>query len=95
MPKVIQIIDVDAEGHKLRLDNGDIVRTQHPYVPHLGEELGVDPTHATPPTVEQMNSAAQVEANILSEVVKDAVEPAGSVGENVEGEHTEAQAPVE
>ena len=40
MAKVIQIIDVDSEGHKIRLDNGEIVRWPHgPHVPHIGQEL--------------------------------------------------------
>ena len=40
MAKVLQIIDVDSEGHKIRLDNGDVVRWPHgPHVPHIGQEL--------------------------------------------------------
>ena len=74
MPKIIQLIDSDSDGHKFRLDNGTLVT-----VPYGGGHYSVGDTFGDPgsvhrmsmaPTVEQLESPAQVAANVLSELVK-------------------------
>lgn len=40
MAKIIQVIDVDSDGHKVRLDDGRIVRMPHGGEhPHVGQEV--------------------------------------------------------
>jgi hypothetical protein len=74
MPKIIQIIDTDSTGHRVRLDDGSIVSLKHSHdVPTVGAELNEDDflfDHGKPMSIEQMNSDAQVAANVLSEIVK-------------------------
>jgi hypothetical protein len=90
--KIIEICDVNSEGHKIRLADGTYRTVPHgalkgeheltvgsEYVepnPAMLEAWKTDPTDpkfddgSQPMTIEQMNSEAQVAANILSEVVK-------------------------
>jgi len=74
MAKIIQIIDTDSTGHRVRLDDGSIVSLKHSYdVPTVGSELNEDDflfDHGKPMSIEQMKSDAQVAANVLSEIVK-------------------------
>ena len=74
MAKIIQIIDTDSAGHRVRLDDGHIVSLKHSHdVPNIGAEVNGDDflfDHGKPMSIEQMNSDAQVQANILSEIVK-------------------------
>lgn len=92
--KIIEICDVNAKGHTVRLDTGE-----YRLIPHSTAELQVgaevDDREAIPvlhghmdldelrtprfhesghTTVEQMNSRKQVLGNVLSEVVKHAVD---------------------
>jgi hypothetical protein len=91
--KIIEICDVNSEGHKIRLADGTYRTVPHgvlkgdheltvgsEYVepnPAMLEAWKSDPTDplyddgSKPMTIEQMNSEAQVAANILSEQVKE------------------------
>ena len=73
MPKIIQVIDVDSLGHKVRLDDGRVM-----FLHYTGRDISIgsdveDAVCTTPatiaPSVEFLNSPEQVQANILSEVV--------------------------
>jgi len=74
MAKIIQIIDTDSAGHRVRLDDGHIVSLKHSHdVPNIGAEVNGDDflfDHGKPMSIEQMNSDAQVQANLLSEIVQ-------------------------
>ena len=71
MAKIIQIIDVDSAGHQVRLDNGFLHTIAHGgQSPQVGEEL-VEETHA--PTIGQLNSPEQEQAQALSEEVSEYV----------------------
>jgi len=60
MAKIIQIIDTDSTGHRVRLDDGSIVSLKHSYdVPTVGAELNEDDflfDHGKPMSIEQMKS---------------------------------------
>ena len=75
MAKIIQIIDTDSAGHRVRLDDGHIVLLKHSTQgpPTIGSELKDEDflfDHGKPLSIEQMNSDAQVQANVLSEIVQ-------------------------
>lgn len=73
MAKVIAVWDIDATSCKVRLDDGRTLQVPHGEgYPSIGDEFGKIQKPAAPMTVEQMNNPAQVEANILSEVAKNA-----------------------
>ena len=75
MAKIIQILDVNSDGHRLRLDNGGVVLVPHGTGQDLnvGDELkpwGIRTQRAeSAPSLEFLNSPQQVQANILSESV--------------------------
>lgn len=82
MLTVIQIIDSDSQGHKVRLSDGSLryLRLHPGYSPTVGTEVEVDSSnwgtvqHVADPdqgstSVEIVNSEAQVAANILSQHV--------------------------
>ena len=75
MAKIIQILDVNSDGHRLRLDNGGVVLVPHGTGQDLnvGDELkpwGIRTQRSErAPSLEFLNSPQQVQANILSEVV--------------------------
>jgi hypothetical protein len=72
MAKIIQVIDVNSEGHTFRLSDGSMVSAPHGGEHYsIGDEWGKAPEpQGQPMTVEQAESPAQVEANLISEVVK-------------------------
>ena len=72
MAKIIQVLDVNSEGHRVRLDNGWTA-----VIPHNSREVVIGaefPSLVIPeaiaPSTEFLNSPAQVQANILSEIVE-------------------------
>ena len=70
MPKILQVIDVNSDGHVVRLSDGSVATIPHGAdVPCVGAEFG-DPPAEIPPTIEQLNSPAQIAANILSEIMQ-------------------------
>jgi hypothetical protein len=89
MAKILQIIDVDSDGFKVRLNTGDVIRMPHGGEhPHVGQELVERPFFVsdrpqlvrqvdedsieklyTPPTIEQLNSPAQAEAQRMSAAI--------------------------
>ena len=87
LPKIIQILDVDSDGHTVRLSNGDVIKLPHTenHPPTVGEvlqelkdgrtavfpETGGRAVRVIPMALAQMNSPEQVAANVLSEIVKD------------------------
>jgi hypothetical protein len=75
MAKIIQLIETDSTGHLVRLNDGHVVLLKHSDQgpPTVGSELNEDDflfDHGKPMSIEQMNSDAQVAANVLSEIVK-------------------------
>lgn len=88
MAKVLQIIDVDSDGHKIRLDDGRVVYAPHGgELPHIGQEfteiaqpvsddapeVEEEPAdEVKAPTIEQLDSDAQAQAQDLSVIVNQA-----------------------
>jgi hypothetical protein len=68
MAKIIQVIDVNSEGHTFRLSDGSMVSAPHGGEHYsIGDEWGKAPEpQGQPMTVEQAESPAQVEANLIS-----------------------------
>lgn len=83
--KIIEVCDINSEGHKVRLSDGS-----YDTIPHntgsvsVGEEwppvkLDIETGAVTvAPTLAELNSDAQIAANILSEKVKDALDAPAS-----------------
>jgi hypothetical protein len=70
MAKIIQLIETDSTGHLVRLNDGHVVLLKHSDQgpPTVGSELNEDDflfDHGKPTSIEQMNSDAQVAANVL------------------------------
>lgn len=83
MAKIIQILDVNSEAHRVRLDDGRVITIDHGH----GDDISVGAFVADepedrlarmphrepeviPPSIEHLNSPEQVQANILSEIVQ-------------------------
>ena len=81
MPRIIQIVDNDSFGVKVRMNDGQFLVIPHTdaCVPCVGEELhrDADGHLSTVPgglphlTVERANAPEQVVANVLSQAVHD------------------------
>ena len=70
MLTVLAVLDVNSEGHVVRLSDGSTTTLLHTAdVPSVGAELGSPPV-SIPPSIDHLNSPEQVAANVLSEMVK-------------------------
>ena len=82
MAKVLAILDVNSEGHVVRLSDGSITTLLHTAeVPSVGAECGY-PLVPVPPPIALLNSLEQISANMLSEIVNgqrddSGIEPVG------------------
>ena len=75
MAKVIAVFDVNSNGCSVRLDDGRTIMLDHAAghsAPSIGDEIGGLKQGQIPPTIAQLNSPEQVQANLLSQVVHDA-----------------------
>lgn len=80
MAKILQILDINSDGHRVRLDDGRVIQIPHGHGEDISVGADLDAAggpgvsrHANspiPPSIEHLNSPAQVEANILSEIVQ-------------------------
>lgn len=80
MAKVLQVSGTDAAGNHFLLDTGEVASFIHHASPSLGEEVersGDGEWHVLPgkprtvaPPAAQLQSAAQVKANLLSEIAQ-------------------------
>ncbi len=81
MAKILQVLNVDSDGHRVRLDDGRVVDIPHgsgdalsvgdelpPWFHPLRHPETSDPVTIAP--VEFLNGPEQVQANILSEIVQ-------------------------
>ena len=92
MAKILAILDVNSDGHVVRLSDGSTATLPHGGpVPTVGEELLGPPTLQFPPTIEQLNSPEQLAANILSEQVLHAEATADRAAEREEDAREEAR----
>lgn len=84
MAKVLQVIDVDSDGHKVRLDDGRVIFMPHGGShPQIGQEVPRD-----------AHLGAVAEAPVREETFN-AVDTRISPGSRQESEHPEEKAPVE
>lgn len=83
MARVIAIYDVGSNGCKVRLSDGRTLEIDHGPngMPTIGDEfMDIQKPKSRAMTIEEMNGPAQVQANILSQKVKDAEYISDSAG---------------
>ena len=73
MARIIEVIDIDSVGHTVRLDNGAVVTVEHAHefrAQSVGDVMDLPPDAGPPRSVEDLRHVSQVEANIMSELIK-------------------------